>query len=139
MTFSFRSVSFDPNVGVEYVLDSISDNPDKPIALFLKHTGHGNAAFRNALSKIPDALRGQARLEAIADAFADHAIEKWANVEYSGSPVDYTRELGREFLRALIAPPPEGRPDVFDRIYAFAANPENYRGKIASAAPLGKG
>jgi hypothetical protein len=139
MSFSFRSVSFDPSIGVQYVLDSISEDADKPIALYVKHTGHGNAAYRNALSKIPDALRGQARMEAIADVFADHAIERWENVTVAGESVAYTRDLGREFLRALIAPPPEGRPDVFDRLYAFAANPENYRGKIASAAPLGKG
>lgn len=145
MGFGIRS--FDPAAAVPLPLPSISADLDSPITLLLRHAGNGNPGYMNAMLKSAQrATSGGGLLLAIqqdrendVDIFAEHVIVGWKNVSWDGEPCTFSVTECARFLRELILPPPDGRPDIFDRVRGFARNPENFRGTLAKPADVGKG
>jgi hypothetical protein len=151
MGFSFKTVSVAADVTARYTLWSISEDPGNPIVLVVRPAAAPNVAFMNAAFKLASASRASAgaahlsaaRLHAarteVAELYAQHVIVGWDNVLEDGAPAPCTPEVVLRFLAALIQPPPEGRPDVFDELRAFCGNLDNFRPPTVSGADLGKG
>lgn len=143
MGFAIRS--FDPSAAVSFALPWISEDIDKPITLLLRHAGNGNPGYISATLK----QRGspgvgamqmiQEDREVDVGVFAEHVIVGWENVADDGAPCPFSAKSCARFLRELIMPPPDGRPDVFDRVRSFARNADNFRAALARPADVGKG
>lgn len=147
---SFRAASVSADVTARYTLWELTTDPAKPVVLIVRPAAAPNNAFLNAVFKLPSMKRSGTEQMSIArmhatnveavEPYADHVIIGWENVvEDDGTEPAYTPAKGREFLTALIQPPPDGRPDLFVQLRMFCGNIESFRAPVVDAVDLGKG
>jgi hypothetical protein len=130
----------------------LSTAPGAPsVVLIVRHAGHGNSGWRNALIKRANATssRGRHVSEAqverdraeLAELYARHVVVGFEHVidAETSRPVPSSSEAALGLLTALIAPPPHGRPDVFVDLCSFCQDADNFAGPVVDAADLGKG
>lgn len=153
MGFSFKKHSVPAEMTRRYELGEVSEPDAPPIALIVRHAGEANAAYWNAMFKRINDLQAKAgsgaprltpaqlvksRGETI-EIYAQTIVAGWENVLEDGKPAQCTPEVVLRFLSALIAPPPDGCPEVFDELRKFCENASNFRPPAVSSVDLGKG
>jgi hypothetical protein len=151
MGFSFKKFAARAERTAEFVLDTVSEDPEHPVTLVVRHAGEGNRSYLSAALKGANAGRARAGRGRVTPAalqmareedaalFAQHVVVDWKNaVGDDGKPVPFTADACEQFLVAL-ADPKDGRPDVFGALVAFCQNPENFRDPVGSVEDLGKG
>lgn len=136
-----------------FELNAFESGDGKAPTLILRHAGEGNSAYINAVLRSVNGERsGKAggkvtaqlireQREELIPLFAHHVITGWEFVyEDDGKPAECTPAKVEELLRLMCDTQPDGSTagDVFDKLVAFARNPENFRG-AQDADALGKG
>jgi hypothetical protein len=152
MGFSFKHASVPVEATREYDLGiaTVIDAPN--VVLVVKHAGEGNKPYWNALIKRVNAMtargagRGKLTPEQLdkgraetAEIVAAHVVVGWKNAIEDGKPAACTPEAVLRLLSALLAPPPDGRPDLFDELRKYCEDAGNFSGPIADPVDLGKG
>lgn len=132
---AFLTRALDPSKTLPYYLDGISPDPEHPICIRLRYIGPGNEKWSNAMAKLPPGLRGKALVAAIADLFAEIAMDGWENLVEDGAVAVFSVDAAKRFVAEIL----QSDPSVFDRMWRAATNADNFRAPIASAGPLGKG
>lgn len=133
-------------------LDGIPVNLDKskPAVLLVRHAGASNKAYENGKFRALNARRARGLLAtATAEAeaerrlvyaklFAQHVIIGWENVCEDEAPLEpavFSPAKCEEMLIALV----ENRPDIYDYLFAFAIDADNFRDQpLTDTETLGK-
>jgi len=156
MKVSLRHASIPVEATREYDV-GISTEPGQPsMVLRVKVVGEGNRPYWNAMFKrlnaapvtpsrpvgaiepkfSPEQLE-RGRVDAI-DIYAHHIVVGWRNVTEDGKPAAWSPAATVDLLTALVAPPPDGRPDLFDAMRRFCETADNFTAATVEAAELGK-
>jgi hypothetical protein len=152
MPFSFKHASIPVEATREFDLGISTVADGANLVLVVKHAGEGNKGYWNALIKRVNAMsargagRGKLTAEQLdkaraetAEIFATHVVTGWKNAVEDGKPAPCTPEAVGRLLAALIAPPPDGRPDLFDELRKYCEDASNFTGPALDPVDLGKG
>jgi hypothetical protein len=151
MAFTFKHASIPAEATREYDL-GISTTPDAPtVVLTVRHAGEGNRPYWSAMFRRINAQRARGssgtklspdQLEKgraeTAEIFASTVIVGWRNAIEDGKAAEFSPEAVLRLLTALIAPPPDGRPDVFDELRRWCETASNFGIETVDAVELGK-
>lgn len=153
MAFKLRMAAVPVEVTRRYTMDEVcdEDHPSDPLVLIVRpalesNPGWANARFKALASAKAAPMSVTVMQETRArniDIFSKHVVTSWENVYEDGKPLPCTPEAVARLLTQIIESPPgrpdlAGRPDLFDGLFAFCVDPDNFREPMIGAADLGK-